>query len=167
MTPFRFCPACGSPLHDSGDASERHCSSCDKSWYDNPAPTVGCVLVRDGRALVTVRNHAPFKGRIDVPGGFIDPGEALLDALRREVREELGVEIDVSDDDFVQGAPHRYGAEGNWTLALGFKARITSGEPDASDDVADIKWVSDDELDDLDFAWDHDRELVRRVLTDG
>jgi hypothetical protein len=51
-------------------------------------------------------------------------------------------------------------------LAIGFRARIVQGEPQPSDDVAEIRWVSADELDELDFAWEHDRELVRAALLD-
>lgn len=74
------------------------------------------------------------------------------------------MEIDVSMDDCVQMVPHPYGDEGDYVLAIGFLARLVSGEPSPADDVADIKWVSLDELDDIDFAWEHDRELVRKAL---
>jgi hypothetical protein len=60
--------------------------------------------------------------------------------------------------------PHEYGDEGDFVLALGFKARHVSGEALAATDVADVRWVSSQELDDLDFAWEHDRRLARRAL---
>ncbi len=93
--------------------------------------------------------------------------ERPTDALRREVREELGVEIDVSDEDYVQAVPHPYGDGGDPVLALGFRARLVSGEPAAADDVAEFRWVTLEELDDLEFAWEHDRDLIRKVLSDG
>ncbi len=52
-------------------------------------------------------------------------------------------------------------------LAIGFRARIISGEPSPADDVAEIRWVSEDEIDALDFAWEHDRRIARRALGDG
>lgn len=131
------------------------------------APTAGAVLVVGGRALVTVRAREPEKGRIDVPGGFLHLEEHPIDGLKREVKEELGVEIDVSVDDCVQMEPHPYGAEGDMVLALGFRARLVEGDPRPGDDVADIRWVTLDEVGDLDFAWEHDRRLVRRALEDG
>jgi ADP-ribose pyrophosphatase YjhB (NUDIX family) len=167
MRPFDFCPSCSTRLENPGDDTGRMCPGCGRTWYQNAAPTAGCVIVRDGRALVTVRGREPEKGRLDVPGGFLGPQEGPLEGLRREIREELGIEIDVSIEDCVSMAMHPYGEEEDPVLALGFIARLVSGEPSPADDVAEVKWVSIEELDDLDFAWPHDRELVRRALKDG
>jgi hypothetical protein len=52
----------------------------------------------------------------------------------------------------------------NTVLALGFAARLVSGTPTPGSDVTSAKWVSLDELDAIEFAWEHDRELVRKVL---
>ena len=122
------------------------------------------MLVRDGKALVSLRGREPEKDRYDVPGGFLMPGEHPVDGLKREVREELGVEIDVGVEDCISMATHHYGDEGDFVLALGFVARIGAGEIRASDDVAEVRWVTRDELEDVDFAWPHDRELVRKAL---
>jgi len=131
------------------------------------APTAGAAIVREGLGLATIRGRDPEKGRLDVPGGFLGPDEHPLDALKREVREELGIEIEADVSDCVSMVPHRYGAEGDWILALGFKARWVGGEPQPADDVAGIRWVGPEELDGLDFAWSHDRELLRKALADG
>lgn len=122
------------------------------------------MIVSGGRALITKRGRDPEKGRYDVPGGFLQAGEDVLDGLRREIKEELGVEIEVDFGDFVHAIPHEYGDEGDHVLAMGFLARLASGEPRPADDVEEIRWVSLDELDEIPFAWDHDRELVRRAL---
>ncbi len=140
------------------------CSSCGRSWYRSSSPTAGCTIVRDGKALVARRAREPEKGRLDAAGGFLLPGEDPITGLKREVDEELGIEIDVSVSDCVSMVPHEYGEEGDFVLSLGFVARLVAGEPSASDDVQEILWVSRDELDELDFAWPHDRELVRQAL---
>ena len=165
--PFEFCPACATKLIDGEDDEEHHCPSCERTWYVNAAPTAGAVIFRDGRALITKRGTEPEKGKFDIPGGFLEPGEDPIQGLRREMREELQIEIDVSMDDFVHAVPHVYGDEGEFVLSLGFRARLSSGEPKAADDVADIKWVGPDEVDDVDFAWPHDRDIVRKALSDG
>ncbi|MGH2754779.1 MAG: NUDIX domain-containing protein [Actinomycetota bacterium] len=131
------------------------------------APTVGAAIVKDGRALVTVRAREPEKGKLDVPGGFLGPFEEPIAGLKREVREELGIEIEAEVEDCLSMAPHLYGEDGDAVLSLGFKARWVSGDPSPADDVADILWLTDDELDDADFAWRHDRRLLRRALRDG
>jgi NADH pyrophosphatase NudC (nudix superfamily) len=167
VKPFRFCPACGAEVGAPGDEGATTCPACGRHWYRNPAPTVAAAIVRDGRVLVAVRAREPERGRIDIPGGFLHVGEEPLEGLRREIREELGVEIAARDDDFLQAAAHTYGTEGDWLLSLGFRARLVSGQPSPSDDVADIRWVGPDEIDDLDWAWPHDAVLARKALQRG
>ncbi|MEA2447253.1 MAG: hypothetical protein QOK47_890 [Actinomycetota bacterium] len=140
---------------------------CKRSWYRNMSPTAGAAIVKDGKALTTIRARDPEKGRHDVPGGFLQPREDPIDGLKREVREELGIEVEADVEDCISMVPHAYGTEDDWVLALGFKARWVSGEPVPADDVAAIEWVTEEELDDLDFAWPHDRELLRKALRDG
>jgi ADP-ribose pyrophosphatase YjhB (NUDIX family) len=125
---------------------------------------VGAAIVQDGRVLIAVRGIEPEKGKFDVPGGFLLPGEHPLDGLRREMAEELGVEIEIEFDDFVQAIPHQYGDEGDWVLSLGFAARIVGGTPRPADDVADLRWVTLEELEEIEFAWPHDRDLARVAL---
>ena len=164
MKPFIYCPACATRLDDPDSEGGSRCSACGRAWYRNSSPTVGAAIVRAGKVLVTVRAGDPLKGKIDVPGGFLRPGEAPLDGLRREIAEELGIGIEVADDDYVQAAPHTYGDEGDWVLALGFAARTGAAEITPRDDVAEARWVSYGELDDLDWAWSHDRDLARTAL---
>ena len=164
--PYRFCPADGTKLEEPRRSGGVRCPLCGRSWYRNSAPSVGAAIVQDGKALVTVRAREPEKGRIDLPGGFLEVGEHPVDGLEREVREELGVEVEVLGKPVLL-ATHTYGTDGAYVLAIGFGARIAEGEPHPSDDVAEIRWVSAEELGSLDFAWEHDRELVREALEGG
>ncbi len=166
MKPFIHCPACAHRLERPADDGGARCPNCGRTWYRNPSPTAAGVVVKDGKALIAVRGREPHKGKVDAPGGFIENGEDLLAGLTRELREELGIEVEVSPADFLQSAPHQYGDEGDWLLSMGFRARWVSGELAPADDVAEVRWVSKEELDGLDFAWPHDRELVRKALED-
>jgi ADP-ribose pyrophosphatase YjhB (NUDIX family) len=161
--PYRFCPADGTRLEDPRPSGGTTCPLCGRSWYRSSAPAVGAVIMRAGKALVTVRAREPEKGRIDLPGGFLEVGEHPVDGLAREVREELGIEAAV-DETPILLAIHRYGPEGGYVLAIGFRASIGREEPSPTDDVAEVRWVSAEELDSVDFAWEHDREMVRTVL---
>lgn len=166
--PYRFCPVDGTRLEDPNAEGGVRCPVCGRSWYRSSEPAVGCAIVRDGRALVTIRAREPERGKIDVPGGFLEAGEHPVDGVVREVREELGVEVsDVTGP--VVMATHTYGPGGKYVLALGFVARLTesSGEPTPADDVAEARWVSAEEVEELDFAWEHDREIVRQALRKG
>jgi 8-oxo-dGTP diphosphatase len=124
---------------------------------------VGAAIVEGDRALVTVRAREPYGGKVDVPGGFLEVGEHPVDGLKREVREELGLEIEVNPTPVLL-APHTYGPEGVWALAIGFRARILEGRPDPADDVAEALWIGAREVDSVDFAWEHDRGFVRAAL---
>jgi NADH pyrophosphatase NudC (nudix superfamily) len=165
VKPFVFCPSCATKLGERDGEGGATCPNCGRVWYRHSAPTAGAVIVNNGRALVTVRAREPEKDRIDVPGGFLMAGEDPIDGVKREVMEELGVEIETNVSKCLTMAIHRYGEDGDFVLALGFRARLVSGDPKPTDDVADIKWVSEEELDSTDFAWPHDRELVRQALT--
>lgn len=164
--PYRFCPADGMRLEEPRPSGGTTCPLCGRSWYRSSAPSVGAAIVRDKRALVTVRAREPEKGRLDLPGGFLEVGEHPADGLAREIREELGVEAEVIGNPLLL-ATHTYGEEGEWVLAIGFRVRIATAEIRPNDDVAEVQWVSARELDGLDFAWEHDRKLVRAALTKG
>ena len=167
MKPFRYCPSCSAAVEEKGHDGGLGCVSCGRVWYRNPAPTIAAAIVKEGRALVAIRARDPHKGKVDVPGGFLDVEEQPLEGLRREVREELGVEIDVGPEDYVQAVAHRYGEEGDWLVSLGFVARLASGEIRPGDDVADVMWVRPEEIEGLPWAWEHDRALVEQALARG
>ena len=168
MKPFDFCPSCGARLPAAFDDSGKRCSSCGRTWYSNPAPTAGAAIVRGDTVLVTVRAREPHKGKIDVPGGFLETGEEPAEGLKREVSEELGIDIQASLADCVQMVPHVYGPEGEWLLSMGFVVRM-DGEVELhpDDDVAEARWITEDDVEGLDFAWEHDRRLVRKALRHG
>ena len=99
---------------------------------------VGAIVIRDGTLLMVKRGREPAKGLWSIPGGRVEPGEYLADAVKREVREETGLEVEVGeligilevvgdDDHFVI---HDYGAE-----------PVDNREPVASDDAEEIVWV--------------------------
>ena len=56
--------------------------------YRNPTPTVDAILQKGSGVLMIRRKKEPFKGRLALPGGFVNEGETAEDAVRREVREE-------------------------------------------------------------------------------
>lgn len=113
--------------------------------YNNPAPTASALLIDDqGRVLLARRANDPGAGLWDLLGGFVDEGEDGLDALRRELREELGVEIEPGE--FVGAFPDTYGDDGIYTLNLYWTAVIASGEPTPNEELEEIAWFAPDEL---------------------
>jgi ADP-ribose pyrophosphatase YjhB (NUDIX family) len=147
LSGWRYCPRCGSAL--AGDASRVRCPTCGFVGYANPAPTASALIV-DGRGhiLLARRAREPFAGLWDLPGGFVHESEHPLDALRRELREETGLEPEVSD--FFGIWMDQYGSDPDdpWTLNLYWLARAPDGEMHPADDVADLVWFPADGLPD-------------------
>lgn len=143
LAAWERCPRCGAGLeHEETSVA---CPSCGLSVYANPASTAsGLVVDGAGAVLLARRAGEPKQGLWDLPGGFIDEGETGEEALRRELREEAGV--DVEPGAFVGALPDRYGDEGPWTINLYWEARIVSGEPAPADDVVELAWFPRKEL---------------------
>jgi len=161
LAEWRSCPRCRTAL----DHAERSvsCPSCGLEEYANPAPTAS-ALVRDGdgRILLARRAGDPGKGLWDLLGGFMDEGEEPLGTLRRELREETGLELEVGD--FLGGIPDTYGDGGIWTVNLYWSAAVAGGEARPADDVAELAWFPPEGLPPRDdFAFANTIELLERV----
>jgi ADP-ribose pyrophosphatase YjhB (NUDIX family) len=93
---FRFCPRCGlSRADENHGLSPLRCHGCNFVFFFNPTVAAAAfVFDSGGRALLIKRAKDPGANKYGVPGGFIDFGESAVEGLRREVREEVGIEID-------------------------------------------------------------------------
>lgn len=142
---WTHCPRCGSAVEPEG--GRLACAVCGLVAYAHSQPTA-CALVTDdrGRLLLARRAGEPERGRWDLPGGFLEEGEHPLVALRRELLEETGLEVEPGE--FVGVWVDRYGtgADAPWTLNLYWTARVLAGEPAAADDVAELRWFDRDAL---------------------
>ena len=111
------------------------------------APLVGvaAVVLNDvGQVLLVKRGRPPRQGQWGLPGGLLDLGERLVDGVRREVREECGIEIEVMDL-VAAFEPIQRDAEARVEyhyVVLDYWARHLSGEPVAQDDAAAVVWAA-------------------------
>lgn len=87
---FRRCPSCGAPDPDFLDGKKWLCRACGFEYFHNVATAVGVVLDRAGDVVFLERALDPGKGKLGLPGGFVDPGERAEDAVVRECLEEIG-----------------------------------------------------------------------------
>jgi 8-oxo-dGTP diphosphatase len=128
-----------------------------------PALTTDCVLVdAKGRVLLIRRGHPPFKGKYALPGGFVDIGESVEDACRRELLEETGVKAGRLRLIGVYSDPKR-DPRGH-TCTVAFLARVGRATARAGDDAAAAEWVEDWAK--ADVAFDHAKILrdAQRLL---
>ena len=127
--------------------------SFNREYPQRPIVTaVACVFHGD-RVLMIKRAQEPSKGRWSVPGGAIEIGEAVYDAVRREVREECGIEIEVvkvtnAADSIV---PDEAGRVWFHYVSIYILARYVSGEAHTDSDALEVRWVAREELDTLDM----------------
>jgi 8-oxo-dGTP diphosphatase len=112
-----------------------------------PTVAVGAIVFDDaGRVLLVQRARPPAAGRWTVPGGRLELGEALADAVRREVREETGLEVAPGPLVEVVERTTREGDAVWHYVILDYLARVTGGALRAGDDAADARWVAPAEL---------------------
>jgi 8-oxo-dGTP diphosphatase len=139
---WRFCPRCRAELRHEGSRVE--CEACGFVAYASSKPTAGALVEDGGRVLLARRAHEPFVGHWDIPGGFLEEGEHPLDGLRRELREETGLEIEPLE--FLGVWMDRYGGDSTAeaTINLYWTARVVSGEPEPADDVSELAWFEPD-----------------------
>jgi len=152
---WRLCPRCGGELArlDGGHAG---CRACGSRYWANSAPAAEGLLERDGKVLLARRKGEPRKGFWDIPGGFLEEGEDAVDGLRREFREETGIEIEPLE--FL--GPHVEPYDRSFVLGLTWLVR-GDGEPAPADDVEELRWFGPGELP-AEMAFAHQDELLRR-----
>lgn len=153
---YDHCPRCGRRAMNAKRAALVVCAECELVLFVAPSPAVGAILLdREDRVLLIRRAHEPGKGLLAVPGGFVDEGETAEHALRREIREEVGLELD--EFVFLISEPNHYPYKGivYTTLDLFFVARVTTFDgAKPLDGVAELvtRHVSEVSPDELAFA---------------
>lgn len=103
---FRFCPQCGREGLEVRQVRSLNCPACGFRYFINSATAVGGFIFHGDKIILTVRGEDPQKGKLDLPGGFVEFDEAADDGLRREILEELG--IAVTDLAYLGSAPNDY-----------------------------------------------------------
>ncbi len=121
-----------------------------KSEYpDQPIVSVGAIVMQDGRALIVKRREEPGRGMWSVPGGKVELGETLRDAVAREAHEETGMIVQPGEMLAVSDAVYRdnHGRIQFHYVFVDFLCRAIRGELRAATDAADVRWLSEVELD--------------------
>jgi 8-oxo-dGTP diphosphatase len=134
---------------------------------EGPMLVTGAIISRNGRILVAQRHeNSRFEpNKWEFPGGKVDFSEHPEEALKRELHEELGIEIETGP--LYEVLSHVYDKNGNvrHVVLLFYICRIMKGEPMIID-CQDLKWVNREEMNSLSFV-EGDLPLVNRILEDA
>ena len=160
---LKFCPKCGSSSFKASGERSVKCSSCGFHLYINSSAAVAALVTdKSGKLMLVTRGIEPDYGKLDLPGGFIDPGENAEDAVRRELFEELGMKI--KSMKYISSAPNEYIFSGFsvFTLDLVFEVvpeSLTGLKP--MDDILDYKFYTREEIDYNDIPGSSIRKFVK------
>ena len=119
--------------------------------YKSPKLTADGAIIKDGKILLIERKNEPFKGEWALPGGFVEYGEKVEDAVVREINEETGLDTKIIDIVGVYSDPSR-DPRGH-IVTIVYLLKIVDGEIKGSDDAADAKFFDLNDLPKL--AFDH------------
>jgi NAD+ diphosphatase len=132
----RFCANCGEPTQHADGGHERHCPACDTHHFPRTDPVV-IVRVVDGERLLLGRQASWPERRFSVLAGFVEPGETLEEAVRREIREESSV--DVEEVGYVASQPWPFPS----SLMIGFHAVANGAGPPPrprDGELSEVRW---------------------------
>jgi NAD+ diphosphatase len=136
----RYCGRCGAPTRSERAGHMRRCTSCDAQNFPRLDPAI-IVLVHDGERALLGRQASWQANRYSTIAGFVEPGESLEDAVRREVAEETG--IAVRELAYHSSQPWPFPA----SLMLGFIARGEHAPPRLHDgELEDARWLTRAEI---------------------
>lgn len=164
---FKFCPRCAAPLAppDKKPASI-NCSACGFTYFFNPSiASAGIIRRADGKALFIRRAKDPGKGMLAMPGGFVDFNETAEAGFRREIREEVGVELEGIR--FLCSAINHYAYKEVTYQVVDFfftAAIIAPEKAMALDDVQSVLWLDPKELNPDELAFPSMRRALAEFL---
>ena len=123
----------------------------NRRYPDRPFVSVGALVIDNGRALLIRRGKEPLKGEWSVPGGAVEIGETLAAAVKRELREETGLEAEVGEvvGVFDRIYPDANGRTEYHYILVDFLCRRTCGEARPAGDVDAAQWFSTAEVEAL------------------
>ena len=137
----RFCANCGAPTEPRDGGHERHCPACDAHHFPRTDPVVIVRVTDADSRLLLGRQERWADGRFSLLAGYVEPGETLEEAVRREVLEESGVRL--GEVAYLASQPWPFPS----SLMLGFSALAADGEPAPGDgELEEVRWFEREEV---------------------
>ena len=168
---FTYCPDCGSRNIVFRNNRVFKCPDCGFTYYHNTAAATGCIIATADGVVLLVRGCEPSKGKLALPGGFVDPGEGALEGLRRELREEIGWEPPPGTEvtlfaSFPNVYPYKNIVYNTCDLFFTLEAPGLS-EKDlrlAEGEISGIRFLSPDEIEIESLAFDSTRRAIEAYI---
>jgi len=127
--------------------------------YKNPIPTVDIIIEKDDKIVLIRRKNEPFKGKLAIPGGFVNEGELVEHEAIKEAKEETSLDVELIDILGVYSIPDRDPRGHLMTTA--FIAKAIGGKVKGGDDAVDASWFKIDEKILNELSFDH-----KKIITD-
>ncbi len=150
-----FCERCGHALRRrTAESTERSfCPACGHIAFLDPKLAAVVLVEIDGRLVLVKRANEPAIGRWSFPSGYVDRGEAVEEAAVREVKEETGLDVEVT------GLVGLYSRRGEVVVLAAYTAQHAGGTLSPGDEVVEVAMFHPDDLPPLPFP--HDDEIMR------
>ena len=163
---FKNCPNCTSTDIEFPNNVRFFCRTCHFTYFHNIAAAVAVVFKVQDKILFTVRNVEPDKGKLDLPGGFIDPNENAEQAACREIKEEMGLDIQPDDLKYLTTHPNNYLYKDvpYRTMDIFFECDLgnTQVEVVAKDEIEDLRWIPIHQINLNDIGFISIRNVIER-----
>ena len=142
-----FCQNCGNKLIN------RFCSNCKQTIFEDPKLAVASIIVKNHAILLIKRSVEPQIGEWAFPSGYVNRYETPEDALKREVKEETGLDVDINK--FIG----LYSKKGNPVVLVVYSVYVGNKKAIAGSDATEVNWFKLNQLPKL--AFDHDTKILK------
>ncbi|WP_336690612.1 MULTISPECIES: NUDIX hydrolase [unclassified Chryseobacterium] len=168
MKILKYCPNCGKESLQWDGERKWSCQNCGFTLYNNVAGAVAVVIRYNDEIYLTRRNRDPKKGKLDLAGGFVDPKESAEETCKRELFEELQLDVDISNLKYLTSLPnvYQYKEIDYNTIDLFYEYRV----PEKFEvnlelsEISEAVWIPLKELNLEDIAFDSQKKFFEEYL---
>jgi NADH pyrophosphatase NudC (nudix superfamily) len=168
MKILKYCPNCGKESLQWDGEKKWSCPTCNFTLYNNVAGAVAVVIRYNDEIYLTRRNRDPKKGKLDLAGGFVDPKESAEETCKRELFEELQLDVDISNLKYLTSLPNVYQYKEidyntidlfyEYNVSEKFEVNLEFSE------ISEAFWIPLNELDLEDIAFDSQKKFFEEYL---
>jgi len=151
---IKFCPICGTSIKNISPPDHPACPNDHFVWYQDPKVAVGTLVQKDEKLLLVRRKFPPHTNEWSYPSGFVDAGEKVEDAAKREVFEETNINIQM---DQLLGV---YSSTGDDIIFIAYSATAINENIVNGPESIDVSWFEVNQLPPL--AFEHDNKILQR-----